>query len=129
MGAILVASQKLSREQLNLGLEVQKAQRNDDAGESQASRKVRVDVDKLDMLGNLVGELVIAENMVTHCTGLGETDDSELRKSTGLFGSSDPRYPGSGHESAHDPPGGYPAEDAAGGAGCLAQVGKKRSMS
>ena len=40
------------------------------AGATVARRDVRVSVDKLDMLNNLVGELVIAEAMVTHSSDL-----------------------------------------------------------
>jgi len=42
-----------------------------------ARGNIRVDLDKLDLLQNLVGELIIAENMLTHTERMGEDQDDD----------------------------------------------------
>ncbi|MDJ0840725.1 MAG: chemotaxis protein CheA [Acidobacteriota bacterium] len=69
LGEILLEMKALDQDQLALGLKIQnqrkkavKAQpKSGDLGQT-----IRVDINKLELMGNLVGELVIAENMVTH---------------------------------------------------------------
>lgn len=68
LGEILVDMDFLSESQLEVGLNVQSAQKARTRKEAMEvkAQNIRVDLNKLDILGNLVGELVIAENMVTH---------------------------------------------------------------
>lgn len=68
LGEILVDMNALSAEQLEVGLKLQnqKLRTQKKQSASDLAHSIRVDLGKLDLLGNLVGELVIAENMVTH---------------------------------------------------------------
>ena len=43
-----------------------------------AQKEIRVNLDKLDVLINLVGELVIAESMVTRCPAIAQLDDERF---------------------------------------------------
>ena len=78
LGEILVEDMHLSRARVELGLEIQKAHRRESEKDQFGRRNIRVGVDKLDQLGNLVGELVIAENMVSH--HMGSSAEGELRQ-------------------------------------------------
>lgn len=68
LGEILVDMNALSAEQLEVGLKLQNQKLRNQKKQNAAdlAHSIRVDLGKLDLLGNLVGELVIAENMVTH---------------------------------------------------------------
>lgn len=69
LGEILLDSGKISPEKLENALKTQEKQRTIAASADKKSVKrqdIRVDIDKLDSLINLIGEMVIAENMVIH---------------------------------------------------------------
>jgi two-component system chemotaxis sensor kinase CheA len=82
IGEILVERGKVSPEQLEKALKVQGKLR-EKINESPTERRtvkrqdIRVDIDKLDLLIDLIGEMVIAENMVIHNPDL---QDLELEK-------------------------------------------------
>nr|MBF0223082.1 chemotaxis protein CheA [Desulfobulbaceae bacterium] len=69
IGEILLESGKISKENLDNALKAQETQRGvavDLDKKSVKRQDIRVDIDKLDSLINLIGEMVIAENMVIH---------------------------------------------------------------
>ncbi|CAM2066429.1 Histidine kinase [Sulfidibacter corallicola] len=70
LGEILQDQGAIEERQLDLALQVQQERRRlqsaDSARKVTSNQNIRVDLHKLDALINLVGELIIAENMVTH---------------------------------------------------------------
>ena len=82
LGEMLLEMELISRDQLELGLQVQSAKRAKMAKKESGGFNIRVDLRKLDQLGNLVGELIIAENMVTHHPQILGSEFEEFRKTT-----------------------------------------------
>ena len=74
IGELLVEKGAVTKQQVNKALNVQEKLRpKNDKRTAKASAKrqdIRVDLDKLDNLINLIGEMVIAENMVIHSPDL-----------------------------------------------------------
>ncbi len=86
LGRILMDMNALSEKDLRKALTVQRSRKKgtDSAAESHPrnDRQVRVHVDKLERLGNLVGELVISENALVHHPSLNNVEAEDLRRAT-----------------------------------------------
>ncbi|CAM2011163.1 chemotaxis protein CheA [Acanthopleuribacter pedis] len=86
LGRILMDMKALSETDLRKALKVQrnrKKQGDASTGDTrQNERQVRVHVEKLERLGNLVGELVISENALIHHPSLKSSDAEDLRRAT-----------------------------------------------
>jgi len=84
LGEILLEMKAIDHDQLRLTLDVQQQRRKalPERVEKQKRRNLRVDIDKLELLGDLVGELVIAENMVTHYVSADQVRE-DARKAVG----------------------------------------------
>jgi len=85
LGEILIDSGKISQDKLETALEVQTKLREESpvaAGDRRAVKRqdIRVDIDKLDHLINLIGEMVIAENMVINNPDLKDLELDRFHK-------------------------------------------------
>lgn len=90
LGEILLDMKAIDRDALDLGLKVQEERKKSSTkpkpGESGVSgNTLRVDLGKLELLGNLVGELVIAENMVTHHESVAGEGFESFRKASNVL--------------------------------------------
>ncbi len=88
IGEILVDKGLASREQVNKAVNFQKKLRpltGKSAGCSKVPKRqeIRVDLEKLDNLINLIGEIVIAENMVIHSPDLHNLELDNFNKAAG----------------------------------------------
>jgi two-component system chemotaxis sensor kinase CheA len=90
LGEILVESGMVRPEQVDLALETQSTRKKNKAAVTRAAaparQDIRVDLGKLDQLIDLVGELVIAENMVVNNPDLLELDLDSFQKSSQHLG-------------------------------------------
>ncbi len=80
LGEMLLDMELISREQLELGLRVQEVKRIKSRKRENGGFNIRVDLGKLDQLGNLVGELIIAENMIAHHPQIMDSGFEDIRK-------------------------------------------------
>ncbi len=90
LGAILVESGAVSHDQVDRALETQKERKKKKAGAGKVKatkrQDLRVDLGKLDQLIDLIGELVIAENMVVNSPDLEEMELDHFQKSSQHLG-------------------------------------------
>ena len=87
IGQILVDMNATSESAINQAVGLQQKRDSENMGKegisaSQKQQNIRVDVQKLDLLMNLVGELVLAENMVTHHPDILNTKLENFKKAT-----------------------------------------------
>lgn len=85
LGRILMDMNALSETDLRKALTVQRSRKKGSEPPAEAQRndrQVRVHVDKLERLGNLVGELVISENALVHHPSLNGVEAEDLRRAT-----------------------------------------------
>ncbi len=88
IGEILVDQGLASREQVNKAVKIQKKLRpatgkSAACGKIPKRQEIRVDLEKLDNLINLIGEIVIAENMVIHSPDLHNLELDNFNKAAG----------------------------------------------
>ncbi|HFQ80389.1 MAG TPA: chemotaxis protein CheA [Desulfobacterales bacterium] len=88
IGEILVDQGLASREQVNKAVKIQKKLRPMTGKSAVCSKipkrqEIRVDLEKLDNLINLIGEIVIAENMVIHSPDLHNLELDNFNKAAG----------------------------------------------
>ena len=93
MGEGLVEEGNVTR-----ALDIQQERRVTRSGKSQqrtnSPQNIRVDLQKLDSLMNLVGELIVAENAVAAKPRTAGTRVTHLPQSLGAIGTHHPRSPG-----------------------------------
>ncbi|MBE9537165.1 MAG: chemotaxis protein CheA [Proteobacteria bacterium] len=80
IGALLVEEGLISEGEVNKALETQKTRG------VKPRTSIKVDTEKLDLLVNLVGELVISQTMVSHNDSIEQLADAELHKTLSLLG-------------------------------------------
>lgn len=90
LGAILVESGVVTHDQVDTALKTQAERKKQKEGAEKAKtgtrQDIRVDLGKLDQLIDLVGELVIAENMVVNSPDLQELELDNFQKSSQHLG-------------------------------------------
>ncbi len=90
LGAILVESGAVSHDQIDKALEIQAERKKKKEVVSKAKavqrQDIRVDLGKLDQLIDLIGELVIAENMVVHSPDIVDLELDNFQKSSQHLG-------------------------------------------
>ncbi len=90
LGAILVESGVVTHDQVDSALKIQDERKKKKEGADKAKagtrQDIRVDLGKLDQLIDLVGELVIAENMVVNSPDLQELELDNFQKSSQHMG-------------------------------------------